>query len=108
MRAVATDDALGLPPEREIETIVCMRESSGKRGCDGGEALERAIVLLLSGDRRQAWSMAQLGAELGADPQTLGRALDGLAQAGVVLLAGAEARASPAARRIDELGLIGI
>jgi hypothetical protein len=98
-----------LPLERESETIVCMRESSGERERDGGETLERAIVLLLlSGEPRQAWSMAQLGAELGADTQSLERALDGLSRSGVVSLAGAEARASPAARRIDELGLIGI
>jgi hypothetical protein len=98
-----------LPLERKSETIVCMRESSGERERDGGETLERAIVLLLlSGERRQAWSMAQLGAELGADTQSLERALDGLSQSGVVLLAGADTRASPAARRIDELGLIGI
>jgi len=99
-----------LPLERESATIVCMRESSGERERDGGETLERAIVLLLllSGEPRQVWSMAQLGAELGADTQSLERALDGLSRSGVVLLAGAEARASPAVRRIDELGLIGI
>jgi hypothetical protein len=98
-----------LPRERESETIVCMCESSGERERHGGETLERAIVLLLiSGERRQAWSMAQLGAALRADTQSIERALDELSQSGVVLLADAEARASPAARRIDELGLIGI
>jgi hypothetical protein len=98
-----------LPLERESETIVCMCESSGERERDGGETLERAIVLLLiSGECRQAWSMAQLGAALRADTQSIERALDELSQSGVVLLVDAQARASPAARRIDELGLIGI
>ncbi|HEV3034560.1 MAG TPA: hypothetical protein VGX72_07200 [Solirubrobacteraceae bacterium] len=86
-----------------------MCESSGEREREVGERLERAIVLLLiSAECRQAWSMAQLGAALGADTQSLERALDELSRSGVVLLAGAEARASPAALRIDELGLIGI
>jgi hypothetical protein len=98
-----------LPLERKSETIVCMCESSGEREREGGQTLERAIVLLLiSGERPEAWSVSQLGAALGADTQSLERALDALAQSGVVLLAGAEVRASPAARRIDELGLIGI
>jgi hypothetical protein len=86
-----------------------MHASFGQRQDDGDERLERAIVLLLLADGHpQAWSRGHLTAELLADPPTLERALDRLAQAGVVDLAGAGARASRAARRIDELGLIGI
>jgi hypothetical protein len=86
-----------------------MHASFGQRHGDGGERLERAIVLLLLADGHpQPWSRGQLNAELKADPPMLERALDSLAQAGVVELAGADARASRTARRIDELGLIGI
>jgi predicted transcriptional regulator len=86
-----------------------MCASFGHRGADGDERLERAIVLLLLADgRAQARSRAELAAELGADPPALERALDSLMRAGVVDLAGADARASRPARRIDELGLIGI
>jgi predicted transcriptional regulator len=86
-----------------------MHASFGQRQGDGDERLERAIVLLLLTDeRRQAWSRGELAAELAADRPTLERALDRLTQAGVVELAGSGARASRAARRIDELGLVGI
>ncbi len=86
-----------------------MHASFGQRQDDGGQRLERAIVLLLLADGHpQPWSRGQLNAELQADPPTLEQALDSLAQAGVVDLVGADVRASRAARRIDELGLIGI
>jgi predicted transcriptional regulator len=86
-----------------------MHASFGQRQGDGDERLERALVLLLlSDERRQAWSPEELAAELDTDRPTLERALDGLTQAGVVEFAGADARASRAARRIDELDLIGI
>ena len=86
-----------------------MQGSFGQRQDDGGERLERAIVLLLLADGHpRPWSRQQLNAELQADPSTFERALEGLAQAGVVDLAGVDARASRAAQRIDELGLIGI
>jgi predicted transcriptional regulator len=86
-----------------------MHASFGQRQGDGDERLERAIVLLLlTGERRQAWSLGQLAAELDADQPALERALDRLTQAGVVAFAGADVRASRAARRIDELDLIGI
>ena len=45
---------------------------------------------------------------LEADSAALERALDRLSRAGVVELVGIDARASRAARRIDELGLIGV
>jgi hypothetical protein len=86
-----------------------MHASFGQRWGDGDERLERAIVLLLLTDEhQQAWSRGRLSAELQADPPTLERALARLTQAGVVDLEDADAHASRAARRIDELGLIGI
>jgi DNA-binding transcriptional ArsR family regulator len=86
-----------------------MHGSFGQRGGDGDERLERAIVLLLLEDGHpRAWSRGQLAAALEADPPALERALDSLTQAGVLDLAGADVRVSRAARRIDELGLIGI
>jgi hypothetical protein len=76
---------------------------------DGDRRLERAIVLLLLADGQpQALPRGQLATELEADSAALERALDRLAQIGVVDLAGVEARASRATQRIDELGLIGI
>jgi hypothetical protein len=82
----------------------------------GDRRLERAIVLvLLSGDRESLgadgeprWSCARLAAELGIEAQALQDALERLSHAGVVCLAGTEVWASRAARRMDELGLIGI
>jgi predicted transcriptional regulator len=71
--------------------------------------LERAIILhLLSieGERRR--SCEQLAAELGEDQQALQEPLGRLASTGVVCLGDGEVSPSPAARRLDELGLIGI
>jgi hypothetical protein len=69
--------------------------------------LERAIVLqVLSEERR--WSRTVLAAELGADATGLDSALAALHGQGVVCLAEDDVWASPAARRLDELELIGI
>ncbi|HMH48386.1 MAG TPA: hypothetical protein VK538_11805 [Solirubrobacteraceae bacterium] len=69
--------------------------------------LERAIVLqVLSEERR--WSRTELAAELGADATGLDSALAALHGQGVVCLAEDDVWASPAARRLDELELIGI
>jgi DNA-binding GntR family transcriptional regulator len=69
--------------------------------------LERAIVLqVLSEERR--WSRTELAAELGADATGLDGALAALHGQGVVCLAEDDVWASPAARRLDELELIGI
>ncbi len=71
--------------------------------------LERAIILLLLSDRSETrYSAAQLAGELGADARALQDALGRLARSGVVCLDGSDVSPSPAARRIDELGLIGI
>jgi hypothetical protein len=83
-------------------------ESSESRAAEDPR-LERAIVLqLLGGDREQRWSSARLETELGAAPAVLDAALRRLERDGVLSLAEGEVWASRAARRLDELGLIGI
>jgi DNA-binding MarR family transcriptional regulator len=75
----------------------------------GARTLERVIVLtLLSEGGERRWSRAELAAELGVEVEALQDAVDRLSEAGVVCLAGTEVWASAAARRIDELRLIGI
>jgi len=74
-----------------------------------GSRLERAIVLqLLREDHDQRWSWPELGAEIDGGGPALEEALRRLGDEGVVCLAGHEAWASRAARRLDELGLIAI
>jgi DNA-binding Lrp family transcriptional regulator len=76
---------------------------------DGARTLERVIVLtLLSEGGERRWSCAELAAGLGVEVEALQNPVDRLSEAGVVCLAGTEVWASAAARRIDELGLIGI
>jgi hypothetical protein len=75
----------------------------------GERKLERAIILqLLSDDGARRWSRTELAGALDAEPDALEGALVELSNVGVVDIAGAEVWASVAARRIDELGLIGI
>lgn len=84
-------------------------ETSFAQVDEGDRRLERAIVLLLLADGQpQTLSRGQLATQLEADSAALERALDRLSRAGVVELVGIDARASRAARRIDELGLIGV
>jgi hypothetical protein len=76
---------------------------------DTDSRLERAIVLqLLSGERDQRWSSAQLGSELDVEAPALQEALETLGADGVVCVADGEVWASRAAVRLDELELIGI
>jgi hypothetical protein len=71
--------------------------------------LERAIVLLLLGEKHASGcSRDHLADALDADAQLLERSLERLSQAGVIDVAGTDVRATAAALRIDELGLIGI
>jgi hypothetical protein len=71
--------------------------------------LERAIILLLLSDEPTTrHSCSRLAAELGAEAPTLEQALTQLARAGVICLDSSAVSPSPATRRLDELGLIGI
>jgi DNA-binding Lrp family transcriptional regulator len=82
--------------------------SSGSRD-DRGPRLERAIVLqLLRDDREQRWSCEELGAEIDAGAPAVEEAVRRLHDDGILCRAGQEVWASRAARRLDELGLIGI
>jgi hypothetical protein len=75
----------------------------------GDRKLERAITLALLGEEhQQRCSCAQLAAALGAETQALEHALGRLLQAGLICRAGEDLWVSAAARRMDELGLIGI
>ncbi len=83
-------------------------QSSGSR--DGGNArLERAIVLeLLSDDGADGRDAAELEAMLGAAAGELDPALRELSDAGVLDSSDGRLRPSAAARRLDELELIGV
>jgi hypothetical protein len=80
----------------------------------GGTRLERAIVLqLLRDDHERMWSRAQLTSELEAGDAEIGRpaveqALRRLEREGVLGCTDREVWASSAARRLDELELIGV
>ncbi len=75
----------------------------------GSRRLERSIVLaLLSAEDGRRSPREQLAGELNADAQAFAAALERLSDAGLVCLDGADVWASDAARRFDELGLIGI
>ncbi len=71
---------------------------------------ERAIVMqLLRDDRAERWKVAELARELAdLEPALVERALGRLEQEQVAQRAGSEIWASRAARRLDELRLIGI
>ncbi|HMH47067.1 MAG TPA: hypothetical protein VK538_05070 [Solirubrobacteraceae bacterium] len=83
-----------------------MHTESSEPRADGAK-LERAIVLQVLSDERR-WSRTELAAELGADATGLDSALAALHGQGVLCLAEDDVWASPAARRLDELELIGI
>jgi hypothetical protein len=83
-----------------------MHTESSEPRADGAK-LERAIVLQVLSDERR-WSRTELAVELGADATGLDSALAALHGQGVLCLAEDDVWASPAARRLDELELIGI
>jgi hypothetical protein len=77
---------------------------------DTGRQVERAIVLhTLREDHDERWSRAELEAELDhVDSIAIGDALIRLEGEGVIELADETIRASGAARRLDELGMIAV
>jgi DNA-binding GntR family transcriptional regulator len=71
--------------------------------------LERAIVLVLLNEKDESrYSCAQLAHALGASVHALEHALGRLAETGLIARTDGELWASPAARHMDELGLIAI
>jgi len=84
-------------------------ESSDPRA-GGSRTLERAIVLVVlsedDGERR--WSRAELGEGMDVEQDELNAALNGLLDTGVLQQQEDQVWPSSAARRLDELELIGI
>jgi hypothetical protein len=74
------------------------------------EEVERAVVLqVLRDDHPERWTLEELTQEIEDMPaEIVGEAVRRLAGVGVVVLGEGECKASLAARRIDELGLISI
>jgi hypothetical protein len=86
-----------------------MRHHRTQAGSDEHRRLERGIVLtLLAEDHDERWSRKELAASLRADHSVLDAALERLRAEGVLLLDGGDVLASPCARRIDALELIGV
>jgi hypothetical protein len=71
--------------------------------------LERAIVLqLLRDDHAPSWALHELLVELGASQAPVEQAIARLQGDGLLSLAEERLSASRAARRLDQLGLIGV
>jgi hypothetical protein len=86
-----------------------MNTQSTEPRAGSGSRLERAIILqLLRDDRDASWSRDELLIELGGEMPALEEALVRLQDDGVVSISDEHASASGAARRLNELGLIGI
>ncbi|HEV2924906.1 MAG TPA: hypothetical protein VGW98_12780 [Solirubrobacteraceae bacterium] len=86
-----------------------MNTKSREPRAGGRSRLERAIILqLLRDDRDAKRSRGELLIELGGEMPPLEEALGRLQDDGVVLVSDERVSASTAARRLDELGLIGV
>jgi hypothetical protein len=93
------------------EGMAPMHTESSEPGAASDPRLERAIVLALLSDEapaRRRCSRVELSEELGAEERELQGPLDVLLGAGVVCAGEGLLWASAAARRLDELELIGI
>jgi hypothetical protein len=86
-----------------------MRHHRTPAGRDEHRRLERGIVLtLLAEDHDGRWAREELAASLRVDRSVLDAALERMYADGVLLLDGEDVLASPCARRIDALELIGV
>jgi len=86
-----------------------MRHHRTQAGSNEYRRLERGIVLtLLSEDHDERWPREELAASLRVDRSALDVAVERLRADGVLLLDGEVVLASPCARRLDALALIGV
>lgn len=86
-----------------------MHEEPSRLRRERGAILGRAIVLTLLGeDRPEGWTCAELASELAASPAAVEDVVRGLCDEGVLSSHGLHVHVSRAARRLDELGLIGV
>jgi DNA-binding GntR family transcriptional regulator len=84
-----------------------LRHHGTQAGSDEHSRLDRAIVLKLLEDRER-WTRNELAGAVRVDRDVLDRALERLEADGLAVTEGEDVLASPCARRIDELDLIGI
>jgi len=87
-----------------------MRCQRNKLGSEADRRAQRAIVLqVLRNDRGCCWSRSELEGELGdLEVPVIVGALGSLQAAGVLQIEGDSLCASRAARRLDELALVGV
>ena len=87
-----------------------MQDQTKQISSDRDTLLERAIAFqTLRDDHNEGWRRAALAAELGdADPIAIRNALTRLEEEGVVEFAGEKVRASRAAMRLNDLGVIAV
>lgn len=86
-----------------------MRHHRTQAGSDEHRRLDRAIVLdLLGDDHDERWQRDDLAVAMRVERSILDSAIERLTASGVAVLDGEEVLASPCARRIDALDLIGI
>ncbi len=71
--------------------------------------VERVVLLRLLSEDRERWTREQMKAALrGVDPKAIDAALRTMAELGLAVTDGESFAASPGARRVDAMGLIGI
>ncbi len=87
-----------------------MRPQRNKLRCEADRRAQRVVVLqLMRDDHVDSWARSELDAEFGdIGAPAIARAIASLQEAGVVELEGNSLSASPAARRFQELLLIGV
>jgi hypothetical protein len=86
-----------------------MNAQSREPRVEGDPRLERAIVLqLLRDDHAASWPLQELLVEVGGAMAPVEQAIERLQDDGLLSSAHGQLSASRAARRLDELGLIGV
>lgn len=86
-----------------------MRNQSTQAGSDGHRSLQRVIVGVLLGEEHDGpWTREHLAANAHADRSVLDQALERLQADQIAVLDGERVLPSRCARRLEELGLIGV